>query len=53
MLQSTDSRRATVAYIAPFVAFVCIMAVERVLPLPSPWLYPVRCLIVSALIAFF
>ncbi len=51
MLQSMDSgRRATVAYIAPFIAFVGIMAVERLIPLPLEWLYPVRFLIVAALI---
>ena len=45
-----SSRRATAAYIAPFLAFVAIMAVERLIPLPPQWLYPVRLLIVSALI---
>ncbi len=43
-------RRATVAYTAPFIAFVAIMAVERLIPLPPQWLYPVRFLIVSSLI---
>jgi CAAX prenyl protease-like protein len=52
MLPSVDSRRrATAAYVAPFLAFVGIMAVERMIPLPSQWLYPVRFLIVSSLIA--
>jgi uncharacterized protein len=51
MLRSTDSRRrATIAYTAPFLAFVGIMAVERIVPLPPQWLYPVRFLIVTALI---
>ena len=51
MLQAMDSRqRATVAYIAPFIAFVGIMAVERLIPLPPEWLYLVRFLIVAALI---
>ena len=51
MPQSADPRRhATAAYIAPFLAFVAIMAVERMIPLPPQWLYPVRFLIVSALI---
>ncbi len=45
-----SSRRATAAYTAPFLAFVAIMAVERLIPLPPQWLYPVRLLIVSALI---
>jgi CAAX prenyl protease-like protein len=52
MPQSLDSnQRATIAYVAPFVAFVGAMAVERVIPLPPQWLYPVRFVIVAALIA--
>ena len=48
---SIDSgRRATIAYIAPFLAFVGIMAIERMIPLPPQWLYPVRFLIVTSLI---
>lgn len=43
-------RRATAGYIAPFVAFVGIMALERLVPLPSQWLYLARFLIVAALI---
>ena len=43
-------RRATAAYIAPFLAFVGIMALERLIPLPAQWLYPMRFLIVSAII---
>ena len=45
MLRSADSRRrATLAYVAPFLAFLGIMAVERVIPLPPQWLYLVRFL---------
>src|SRR5260370_27262711 len=43
-------RRATIGYIAPFVAFVGIMALERVVPLPPQWLYLARFLIVTSLI---
>jgi hypothetical protein len=51
MLHSADSRRrATLAYVAPFLAFIVIMAVERVIPLPPQWLYLARFLIVTALI---
>lgn len=51
MLHSIASRRrATLAYIAPFIAFVGIMAVERMIPLPPEWMYPVRFLIVTLLI---
>ena len=44
---------ATRAYVAPFVAFVASMAIERLIPLPGQWLYPVRFLIVLALILAF
>ena len=51
MQQSIEfRRRATVGYIAPFLAFVGIMALERIVPLPPQWLYLVRFLIVAALI---
>jgi len=54
MLQTLDSnQRATIAYIGPFVAFVGVMALERLVPLPPQWLYPVRFLVVAALIATF
>jgi uncharacterized protein len=43
-------RRATIGYIAPFLAFVVMMAVERLIPLPPQWLYLVRFLIVTSLI---
>jgi CAAX prenyl protease-like protein len=51
MPRSIDSRRrATIAYTAPFLAFVGIMAMERLIPLPPQWLYTVRFLIVTSLI---
>ncbi len=51
MPQSTEfHRRATAAYIAPFLAFVGIMAVERMIPLPPQWLYLVRFLVVVSVI---
>ncbi len=54
MLQSLDSnQRATIAYIGPFLAFVGVMALERLVPLPPQWLYPVRFLIVATLIGIF
>jgi uncharacterized protein len=43
-------RRATIGYIAPFLAFVGMMAVERLIPLPPQWLYLGRFLIVTSLI---
>jgi CAAX prenyl protease-like protein len=51
MQQSIEfHRRATAGYVAPFLAFVGLMALERVVPLPPQWLYLARFLIVSALI---
>ena len=51
MQQSIEfRRRATAGYIAPFLAFVGIMALERIVPLPPEWLYLARFLIVAALI---
>jgi CAAX prenyl protease-like protein len=45
-----STSNATLAYVAPFLAFVTSMAVERLIPLPGQWLYPVRFVIVLALI---
>ena len=45
-----SSQHATFAYIAPFLAFVGIMALEHLIPLPPQWLYMVRFCIVAALI---
>ena len=47
------ARRATIGYVAPFIAFVGIMALERVVPLPPQWLYLARFVIVAALIGVF
>ncbi len=38
------SRKATEAYVAPFVVFVALMAVERSVGLPVPLSYPIRIL---------
>jgi len=48
-----SNQRATIAYIAPFLAFVGIMALEKVVPLPPQWLYAVRFVVVCAVIAVF
>ena len=45
-----SNRRATIAYTAPFLAFVGIMALEHVIPLPPQWLYAARFVLVSAVI---
>ncbi len=44
---------ATIGYVAPFVAFVGVMAVERMLGLPLVWSYAARLAIVLALIGIF
>jgi CAAX prenyl protease-like protein len=44
--------RATVAYVAPFAAFVALMAVEHSLALPAAWFYPLRLAIVLAVLGF-
>lgn len=50
-METVDFRwRATAAYVAPFLAFVGIMAIERAISLPAQWLYPIRFLIVAALV---
>ncbi len=47
------SRKATLGYVAPFVAFVAIMALEHLLLPNSQLLYPVRFAIVLAVILLF
>ena len=43
---------ATVAYIAPFIVFVTLMAAEHAFALPAGWFYPIRFTVVLALLAF-
>jgi CAAX prenyl protease-like protein len=50
---SEAASRVTLAYVAPFVAFVAIMAVEKTLPLPAVWLYPLRFFTVLAVLLWF
>jgi CAAX prenyl protease-like protein len=47
------SRNPTFSYIAPFIAFVGIMAVEKATGLPTAWLYPFRVLAVTAILLAF
>ena len=44
-------RRATIAYVAPFLAFVGLMALEKSLSLPPVYFYPLRFAVVLALLA--
>jgi CAAX prenyl protease-like protein len=43
-------RRATAAYVAPFIAFVAMMAVEKSFSLPPVYFYPLRFAVVLALL---
>jgi CAAX prenyl protease-like protein len=45
-------RRATAAYVAPFVAFVALMGVEHAFALPTEWMYAIRLAIVVAVLGF-
>jgi CAAX prenyl protease-like protein len=50
MKDRDSGRKATLGYIAPFLAFVSIMTVERFIPLPPAWLYALRFFVVLILI---
>jgi CAAX prenyl protease-like protein len=45
--------KSTLSYIAPFLAFIGIMAVEKATGLPTAWLYPFRVLAVTAVLLAF
>jgi uncharacterized protein len=48
----SESRRPVYGYVVPFVAFVTIMALERMLSLPLAWAYTIRFLVVSLLVGW-
>ncbi|HYW45828.1 MAG TPA: CAAX prenyl protease-related protein [Bryobacteraceae bacterium] len=48
----TAHQKSTVAYAAPFAAFVGLMAIEHALGLSPRIAYPVRCLVVAAILLF-
>jgi CAAX prenyl protease-like protein len=50
---SLPRRPTTLAYIAPFLAFIGIMAVEKATGLSTAWLYPIRFLIVTGVLLAF
>src|ERR1035438_1548610 len=51
MSQSAKSNQhATLAYTLPFLVFVVVMVLERFIPLPAQWLYPLRFFVVSAVV---
>jgi hypothetical protein len=43
-------RNQTLVYIAPFLAFIAIMSVEKSAGLPTVWMYPLRVLAVTAVL---
>ena len=51
--RDTEPPNSTLAWIAPFLAFVGIMALEKVLPIPIAWFYPIRAVVVLAVILVF
>jgi CAAX prenyl protease-like protein len=52
MMGTLRPPNATLAYIAPFLAFVGIMALERAVALPPQWFYPVRFFVVLSIIGW-
>jgi hypothetical protein len=52
MMGSLRAPNATLAYIAPFLAFIGIMAMERAGALPPQWFYPVRFFVVLLIIGW-
>src|SRR5262245_18502597 len=52
-MTQSESSRATYAYVAPFVAFVAMMAVEHSLSVPPQTAYPIRFFTVWALVLTF
>ena len=48
----TAGHKATLAYVAPFAAYVVLMQAERALSLPGQIAYPIRLLIVALVLVF-
>lgn len=48
-----DVSHATLGYVAPFAAFVGLMAIERAIALPAAVFYPLRIVVVGALLWIF
>ena len=53
MSPTSPHSRATAAYIAPFLIFVGVMAIEKSLSLPAAYWYPVRFALTLAAILYF
>ena len=52
-IEPAAGKHATLAYIAPFVVFVAILALRRWIPLEPEWLAPLRFMLVAATLAVF
>jgi len=50
---SLEAKYPSLAYLAPFCAFIAFLALERVLPIGVEWLYPLRVLVVTAILLAF
>lgn len=46
-------RHPTLSYIAPFVAFIAVMAVEKATGLPAAWMYSLRVAVTLAVLLIF
>lgn len=51
-MQATSDRRATFAYVAPFAAYVSLMALDRAANLPAQFFFPLRFVVVGLLLLF-
>jgi uncharacterized protein len=49
----TDSHKAALAYVAPFIAFLALLGIEHAFDLPVAYAYPVRCGVSLALLVVF
>jgi uncharacterized protein len=50
---SLEAKYPSLRYLAPFCAFLAFLALERVLPISVEWMYPVRVLVVTAVLILF
>ena len=48
-----EAKYPSLPYLAPFSAFIAFLALERYLPIGAEWLYPLRVLVVTAVVVVF
>ena len=48
-----ESHAATLAYVAPFAVYVGLMGLEKAVALPAGWFYPIRLVVVAAVLLAF